>query len=258
MAQECYTGIHGAVTYAGAALAVAEFDFEVTRGVTSHARSGKWSDLNVPGKVSCKGKLKRIQTNADLIMATLNATPATGTSTTLLATSTVLDGSDFYEAMTDTTPGTASRIKITLQTKAITSSGGGTVTLIGTDINGNPISEVIEIPNSSAIGSVWYSNYTYLTVEGIAVHDLDTEDDTGTLKVESIAGDSSVNIGEPKSFALIGKVEDGTNHITVTISNVFFNKAKFNFTDASKMLEDDMEFSVKDPDADIAVTGADS
>jgi len=258
MTQEYYTGVHGAVTYAGASLAVAEFDFEITREIASHARSGYWSDLNVPGKVSCKGKLKRIQTNADLLMATLNATPATGAAETLLATSKVLDGSDFYEAMDDTEIAAASRIKITLQTKAVTATGGGTCTLFGTDINGNDISEVISIPNSAAVSDVWYSDNAFLTVEGHLVHDIDTADDLGTLKIEAITGDSTVNVGEPKSFALIGKVEDGTNHITVTLANVMFNKAKFNFTDASKILEDDLEFFVKNPDDDIVVTGADT
>lgn len=254
-AQEYYTGVHGAVTYAGATLAVAEFSFEITRSIASHARSGKWSDLNVPGKVSCKGKLKRIQTNGDLLMAALNATPATGTATTLLATSTVLNAADWYQAMDDTTPGTASRIKLTLQTKAITVAG--TITLIGTDALSNPISEVIEI-GVSAIGSTWTSVNTFLTVEGMVCHDIDSTDDLGTFLVQSIAGDSTVNVGEPKSFALIGAVTDGSNHITVTLANVTFNKAQFNFTDADEILEDDMEFFVKDPDADIAVTGADA
>lgn len=256
MTQEYYTGVHGAVTYDGAPIAVAEFSFEITRGIASHARSGKWSDLNVPGKVSCKGKLKRIQTNANLIQAMMNATPVTGTATVLLATSTVLDGSDFYQDMTDPTPGTASRIKITLQTKNATAAG--TVTLIGTDIGGNNISELIDIPATAVIGDYWVTDHAFLTVEGMTVRGIDTVDDLGTLKVESIAGDSTVNIGEPKSFSLIGSVTDGTNHITVTLANVMFNKAGFDFSDASKILEDDMEFFVKDPDADIAVTGADT
>lgn len=256
MAQEYYTGVHGAVTYAGAVLAVAEFSFEITRGIASHARSGKYSDLNVPGKLSCKGKLKRIQTNADLLMAALNATPVTGTATVLLATSTVLNASDFYEAMTNTTPGTASRIKVTLQTQNATV--GGTCTLSGTDIGGNEISEVIDVPATAVVGDYWVTDKAFLTVAGHLVRGIDTASDLGTLKIESIAGDSSVNVGEPKSFALIGAVTDGTNHITVTLANVTFNKAGFDFTDASKILEDDMEFFVKDPDADIVVTGADT
>lgn len=258
MAQEYYTGVHGAVTYAGAALAIAEFSFEITRNIASHARSGKWSDLNVPGKVSCKGKLKRIQTNADLLMAALNGTPSTGAAEVLNAATPVMDGTDFYEACDDTSIAAASRIKVTLQTSAVTATGGGYITLIGTDVNGNNISEVIDIANSSAVGAVWYSDNAFLTLPGIMIHDIDTESDTGTLKVEAITGDSTVNVGEPKSFALIGKVEDGTNHITVTLANVSFNKAGFNFTDADEILEDDMEFFVKDPDADIAVTGADT
>ncbi|TRZ79560.1 hypothetical protein D4R86_05700 [bacterium] len=256
MTQEYYTGVHGVVTYAGAALAVSEFEFEITRGEATHARSGKWSDLSVPGKVSCKGKLGRIQKNADLIMAMMNATPVTGTATTLLATSTVLDASDFYEDMTDSTPGSASIIRATLQTSDL--SVAGTITYVGTDAAGNTLSETIDIPATMTTGEYYDTDNVFLTVEGMTVREIDSSDDIGTFAIASIAGDTSVTIGEPKSFALIGAVEDGSNHITVTLANVTFSKAKLGFTDASSVLSDDAEFFVKDPDDDIIVTGADT
>lgn len=255
MTQE-YTGVHGVVTYAGSPLAVAEFDFEITRGITSHSRSGKWSDLNIPGKVSCKGKLSRIQTNADLIQAMMNATPTTGTATTLLATSTVLDATDFYEEMDDSTPGTPSRIRVTLKTK--NASVAGTVTLVGTDAAGKTLSETIDIPATMVADQYIDTNNIFATVEGMLVREIDTVDDLGTLEVKSLAGDSTVTIGEPKTFTLVGAVVDGSNNITVTLTNVIFNKSGFNFTDASKMLEDSLEFFVRDPDADIIVSCVDT
>jgi len=96
----------------------------------------------------------------------------------------------------------------------------------------------------------------FATLTHVALRDIECS--SGHLKVEYRAGNSSVSVGEPKYFTLVGKVQDGSNHITVTLSNVFFTKAGFSFTDASKMLEDDMEFMVKDPDVDIIVTGADT
>jgi len=255
MAQESYSGVHGVVTYAGAALAVAEFGFDITRGVTSHARSGKWSDLNVPGKVSCKGKLKRIQTNADLIMAAMNNTPATGETATAHAGLTYPgDGNENITDMTDTTPSSPSRVRLQALDAAITKAGHAV--LIGTDPGGNDLVEIVPIGTLSEDAYVTSEN-VFATLTHVALKNV-TGGAGGTLLVEYRAGDSSVNIGSPKVLTLIGKVEDGTNHITITLNHVFFTKAAFNFSDASKMLEDDMEFIVKDPDVDIIVTGADS
>lgn len=254
MAQEYYTGVHGAVTYAGSALAVAEFSFEITRAIASHARSGKWSDLNVPGKVSCKGKLKRIQTNADLLMAALNATPTTGETATAHAGLTLPgDGSENITDMTDTAPSSPSRVRLQILTAGVTVAG--TAILIGTDAGDNALVEAVAVPVMAQDAYVT-SNGVFKTLTHVALKDITAAG--ATLLVQYRAGDSSVNVGEPKSFALIGKVEDGSNHITVTLANVTFNKAGFNFTDADEILEDDMEFFVKDPDADIAVTGADT
>jgi len=250
MTQEYYTGVHGAVTYAGAAFAVAEFDFEITRGIATHARSGKWSDLNVPGKVSCKGKLKRIQVDANLIQAMMNATPTTGETATAHAGLTYPgSGSENITDMTDTTPSSPSRVRLQALTAPITT--GGTATLIGTDAGDNPISETIPIgtlaQNSYVESTQVFKTLTHVALAGIV-------GDGGTLLVQYRAGDSTTVIGEPKSFSLVGAVVDGSNNITITLSNVMFNKAKFNFTDASKILEDDMEFFVKDPDTDIVVS----
>lgn len=253
MSQDAYTGVQGVVTYADAALADAMFDFTITRGLATGQRSGKWSDLNKPGKVTVTGKITRIQRNADLIQAALNATPTTGTAIEIEAAATFTAGTAI--ALNDAPPTTPSRIRVTLSVAALTT--GGTLIIYGTDPNDNAISEVLTLENGSAASSTWTTRHvfktcTYALPVGIA------SSGGGKLAFAGIAGDSTVNVGDPKTFNLIGYVEDGSNNITITLSNCFFTGTKFSFTDASAQLMDDVPFAVTDPDADVIVTGVDA
>lgn len=253
MTQDAYTGVQGVVTYADAALADAMFDFTITRGLASGTRSGKWSDLNKPGKVTVTGKITRIQRNADLIQAALNGTPTTGSAGTLEAAATFTAGTAI--TINDAAPATPSRVTITLAVAALTT--GGHIVLYGTDVNDNAISEVITMANGSVAGTVWTSKSVFKTcTNALPVGIASTGG--GTLEFKSIVGDSTVNIGDPKEFNLIGYVADGSNNITITLAHCFFTGAKFSFTDASAQLSDDLPFAVTDPDADVIVTGVDA
>jgi hypothetical protein len=229
------------------------FDFTVTRGLASGARSGKWSDLNKPGKVTVTGKITRIQRNADLIQAALNATPTTGTAITLEAAATFTAGTAI--PINDAPPTTPSRVRVTLAVAALTT--GGTLIIYGTDPNDNAISEVLTLANGSAATTTWttrnvFKTCTYALPVGIA------STGGGTLKFDAIVGDSTVNVGDPKEFNLIGYVADGTNNITITLAHCFFTGAKFSFSDASAQLKDDVPFAITDPDVDVIVTGVDA
>lgn len=253
MTQDAYTGVQGVITYADAPLADAMFDFTVTRGLATGTRSGKWSDLNKPGKISVTGKITRIQRNADLIQAALNAVPTTGTAVELEAATVWTAGTAL--PINDAPPTTPSRVTVTLSVAALTT--GGYIVLYGTDPNSVAISEVITMANLSASGTVWTSKHvfktcTYALPVGIA------STGNGKLAFTAIIGDSTVNVGTPKEFNLIGYVADSSNNITVTLSNCFFTGAKFSFTDASAQLRDDIPFAVTDPDADVIVSGVDA
>ena len=252
MTQDNYTGVQGAVTYAGSPLAVSEFSFTVTRGLASHARSGKWSDLNKPGKVSVTGKITRIQTNATLIAAALTGTPTTGSVETLKDHVAVT--ADGATAMDDTSIATASRIRATVETSAITT--GGHLDFVGEDVNGNRVVESVDV-GTIGIGEYVTTRGTFLKLYYVYVTDIRSSGN-GTLVIASIAGDSTANVGEPKFFTLVGYVTDGGNNITVTLTNCFFTGSKFSFTDASQMLSDDLPFAVTDPDADVVVSGVDA
>lgn len=250
MTQDAYTGISGVVTYADAALVDAMFDFTVTRGVASGTRSGKWSDLNKPGKVSVSGKITRIQRNADLLQAALNSTVQSGTATVCLAETSFTAGT---AVPITSDPATVSRLKVTTTTASTTAAGG--FTIVGTDANDQEISETIAVPASTISGTVFYTSKAFKLANWAI-----TDGITGSakFKIDGVAASATVVVGSPKEFNLIGSVVDGSNNITVTLSNCFFTGAKFSFTDSSAMLTDDVPFAVTDPDADVIVTGADA
>lgn len=250
MTQDAYTGVHGTVSYAGSTIAVAEFDVKIKRGVASHARSGKWSDYKLPGKIDVTGSMKRILTDGELLAALLNATPATGAAEALHAGLTCPgDGSENITDMTDTSIASASRITLTAIGGPVT--GAGTAILIGTDANGNDLTEPVAVTtlaeNSYVVSSRTFKTLTHVALKNVAMGVGDT------LKVASITGSASVTVGEPKVFNLIGKVDDGSNHVYITMNNCFFTDGEFKFTDADGILEDPLSFTMRDPDADLTI-----
>jgi len=249
MTQDAYTGVQGIVSYAGAPIAIAECDVTVTRGVATHARSGKWSDYKLPGKLDVTGTLKRIQVDGAWLASLLNKTPTTGTNTLLEAAAIFTAGTAY--PINDAAVVTPSRITATLSVADI--STGGTITIYGTDTNDVAISEVIVIPNLSVNGTIWYSTKifktcTYWLPVGVA------SVGGGKFAFNSIIGDATVDVGEPKTWDFAGSVVDGTNNIYVNMLDCFFTSGKFHFSDANSMLSDEMAFTMKDPDAGLTVT----
>ena len=62
-----YTGKDGELTFDSGAVAIGEFAVKITRGVASHARSGKYSDLKKQGKVNFSGSIKRMMIGGELL-----------------------------------------------------------------------------------------------------------------------------------------------------------------------------------------------
>ena len=50
----------GSLTIEASPVAISEFSIKIDRGVASHPRSGEWSDLNAPGKLTVTGTINRI------------------------------------------------------------------------------------------------------------------------------------------------------------------------------------------------------
>jgi len=244
-----FSGVHGTITVGGAALADVFYDVKWKTATVSHGRSGKHSDSNHPGKFSIEIKLKKalILDDAPVVLGySLNDTPITGTAETLLATSTALDASDFYEDMTDDTIATLSRIRYTLATNAITV--GGTITVIGEDGAGNPIEEIIKVTAPASIGDTWTTTKLFKKVYGHTIRGIDSASDLGTFAVASIAGSSSYTVGNPKVFDLVGTLAKGSSSLVFTHPDCWISEGGIAWEDAGKTIDVDLPVVMRDPD----------
>lgn len=250
MTDKEYTGVHGVFLKDSVPFAVAEFDVKIKRGVASHARSGKWSDIKKPGKIDVTGSIKRIMVNAELLKALITATPATGAAETLHAGLTAPgSGSENITDMTDTIIASASIIKIKALGGPVTTAG--TAILIGTDANGNAISEVVTI-TALAENSYVLSTRTFKTLTHVALKDV-AMGAGDTLEVSSITGSSTATVGAPLIFDAVGKVQDGSDSVAIEMDDCFLTDGEFKFSDADSMLEDSMSFTMTDPDAGLRI-----
>lgn len=243
-----YTGTEGVLEIADSPIALAEFSIRVTRGVASHGRSGKHSDLKLPGKVDVTGSIKRIMIDGSLLGKVIGDTEETGAAHDLHAglTAPGADGESVTD-MTDT-DSDKSLIKVTALTAAITATGK--VILYGTDINDNTITEVVSITalgiNETITGTKIFKTLTH-------VASFDYVQAGGTLKVQSVTGASGIVVGEAKIFKIKGKATSGSNHVYITADNCFLTDGEFAFTDADTIMSDTLSFTMKDPDADLKV-----
>ena len=250
MADQEYTGVHGVLLKDGAPFAVAEYSVKIKRGVAAHARSGKWSDIKLPGKIDVTGSITRITVNADMLKAILTDTPATGAAETLHAGLTCPgSGAESITDMTDTSIASASKIQLKALGGPVT--GAGTAILIGTDANGNEVSEVVAVTtlaeNSTVVSKRTFKTLTHVALKEVAMGAGDT------LEVSSITGSSTATVGSPLFFDLVGGVEDGSNSIMIELDDCFLTDTEFKFASADDMLEEPLSFTMKDPDAGLRI-----
>lgn len=247
MGDSTYTGVHGLMYVDSVATAYAEFSVKISRGIASHKRGGKHSDIKLAGKIDVTGSINRIQINAEMLGKLLNSTTLSGAADDLHAGLT-LDGSDHITAMTDT-DADESKIRLTVITSAITT--GGRAVLRGLDVNGNALTESITIPTLT-VGQYVTSVNVFSTLYDITLFDVDSTG-SGQLKVDGVAGASSYVVGTADYFTLKGEVNDGTNHIYIEMANCFLTDGEFKFGDADTVVEDNLSFTMKDPDADLSI-----
>jgi len=253
-----YTDVDGQLSLSGlGTIANVQYDVSWKRNANKVPRSGARSQKNIPGYLEVTTKLKAILIHdnaAALLGSSLNATPITGAAETLLATSHVLDATDWYEDMTDDTIAAASRIRYTLQTKAATV--GGTITIIGEDASGNPLEEIITVPATMAINDTLTSTKLFKKVYGHTIRGVDTADDLGTFLVASITGASSYSVGDPLVFDLVGTVTKGSESIQITQPDCWMASGGFAWTDGGKPMDIDVDVQMYDPDLlDVDVIG---
>lgn len=239
-----WTGVEGVIKKDGSTIAWAAASVDLGRGVASHARGASESDVYRAGKFTPKGTMTEILTDGANMALLMNGTPTTGTAGVVLAATALSADTNTAAAVTIATP---SRVKVTCDTAAVTTPG--TVTIIGTDAGGKPISEVLAIPllgiAETVTGKVLFKTTTSVAITGV-------RSATGKLKLDSIVGTANVTVGRPGLFTYVFGVEDGANYVRHTWNNCFFTSAKFGQGDADEMAEVSYDFQPQDPAADCS------
>jgi hypothetical protein len=158
---------------------------------------------------------------------------------------------DADTAMDDTTIASPSRIRITVETAAITTAG--TLDLVGEDVNGNAIFEQV-IVGLLGIGEYVTSGKQFKKL--YRVYNTGIRSTTGTLVIASIAGASTYTVGAaPKYYDLeFGGLDSVTgNYIKVFANNCWTNSSGMAAGDASHVFEDAVGFTIEDLDADLSI-----
>jgi hypothetical protein len=131
----------------------------------------------------------------------------------------------------------------------------GTLTVIGTDANGNAIEEPLSI-GTLGVGEYVTGKLLFKTVTGVYVTGIRSTSG-GTITLTSIVGAAAYSVtANPMSYDLIfGGVDSVTgNYILVTANNCFASKSGLQFADANTVFMDDISFTIEDLDADLSVT----
>lgn len=239
-----YTGIMGTVTVGGVALADVEYDLSWERTTVSHQRAGKRSAINIPGSLSVKCTIKKALARTDaptVIGSTLTDVPVTGTAGAIKTGVTLT--ADARTASTTPVISTPSRVRATVVLAAITTAG--TLTIIGEDANGTVITDPIPV-GLLTVGQFVTSSKVFKKVYGVDNDGIRST--TGTLTIESLAGNASYTVGDPKIFDLVGTLTKGAHTLVFTQPDCWFKTGGINWESGDKIVEVNLDVEMHDPD----------
>lgn len=247
-----YTGAHGVVTVDGVPFADVEYDIKWSRTTVTHSRASKFSDIQIPGKLTVKTTIKKALVHSEAAMVlgySLTDTSVTGTAGARLAATTIVAGTAV--AIT-TDPATPSMLDITITVGSTTAEGQ--IIVGGTDANDDPIAESFVIPNGTALGTVFHGAKVFKTCDFALP--LDITSGTGAkFQVDSVAG-VAYAVHNPKIFDLVGGVTKAGKSITITQPDCWFSEGGLSFVDAGSILEVNSAVEMHDPDLlEVVVVG---
>jgi len=248
-----YTGVFGVVLVDGLTFADVEYDIKWSRSTVTHSRASKFSDIQIPGKLTVKTTIKKALVHEEAAMVigySLTDVPTTGSAGSLLAATTI--AADVVTPITSD-PATPSRVRITISVG--TTVLAGQILVTGTDSNDRDMTEVIPIPALTQIGAVFTGTKVFKTTDSATV--LGSTTATGAkYALTSITGAATYTIKDPKIFDLVGGVTKLGKSIQITQPDCWFSDGGLNFKDAGTILEFGASVEMHDPDLlEVVVVG---
>lgn len=245
-----YTGAHGFIKVDNVTWADVEFDVKWTRSTVTHSRASKFSDIQIPGKLTVKATIKKVLVHSEAEQAlgySLTDASTSGSATVVLAATTFVAGT--AQALTD--PATPSVLKVTTTTDV--STLGGSFTIVGTNVSDDPIVETIEVPPACPVGTEWLTTKVFKTADYAITNTV-----TGSIKfkIDGVAAVASYVVHNPKIFDIEGGVLKAGKSITITMPTCWFSEGGLAFVDAGSILEVSTAVEMHDPDLlEVTVVG---
>lgn len=247
---EKFSGADGVILLNGLVLEVAqELKYTGKRDPIKRDIIGRSAPRSWDGPYEPDLSIKFVQSGFDLFTAVMTDAPLTGTAHVLHAGISDPATTPELTAMTTVNCTTPSRIRFTALTAPVTTPG--TITIVGTDVNDAPHSEIVTIP-IMAIDAYVTSQTFFKTVSYVSTSTYVQA--SGTLSVSSIAGGSTATI-TPHSKRMTVVIQ-ATNSKgvrgTLTINNCWPTQNEFSLTGGAKsMMEPTVPFAIADPDNDV-------
>jgi len=242
-----YTDIDGSLMVGVAPVANIQFDCKWKRTVNKVPMAQGYAEKQIPGYLELTVKIKKgalIHSDAEVLQGySLTDTPITGTASTLQAAATFT--ADTVETI-GANPATPSRVRISLTVADITTAGE--VIVYGTDAADNKISELFVIPVSTTAGTNFDGSKVFKTTTKAAIIGL-ASTGGGKLTFASLAGASSITVGNPKVFDIVGTVTKGAKSIQITIPDCWFINGGLTWTEGGKPIPVEVDVAVYDPSA---------
>ena len=248
------TGANCQIKIGGTTWADADFSFGLSQAKASHARTGKKSDINYPGKLTATITCKNIMRSAYYMGNQITPTAINGSAGTIKAGVTLT--ADGYTASTTPAITTPSQVSLTVVTAAVTTPGY--ITVIGLGPTSLPLEEDIYV-TTLGIGASVTGTKLFSSVTG--VYNTAVRSATGTLTVASVAGANyyTISTTTPTLFTLLMQgTDDAGNFVKVQATHCWISSSAFKSGDSNSVLEDAVSFEVTDLDADLQIWDATS
>ena len=238
-----YNDSHGIVKKNGVTIQDVECDFSWELKTDTHKVAGKWAPIEYPTEYSYTLTIKKALARENIatnIVPSLTATPLSGTAEVVKAATAFGAAGVFTPAAkTMTTP---SAIRATLDTAVVTTAGY--VSIIGTDVNDEPIEDALYFPTTMLVGGTVDTDKVFKTVTGYLNQGVVSA--TGKIKLDGIAGTTTWTAGAPETFELeIDLVKDG--HTTkAVIPTAWFKNGGWPWSTGRTPIELNQDVAIRD------------
>lgn len=239
-----YNDSHGIVKKNGVAIQDVECDFSWQLGTDTHKVAGKWAPIEYPTEYSYTLTIKKALARENIatnIVPSLTATPVSGTADAVKA-ATVFGAAGVFTPAVKALA-TPSAIRATLGAFGIGTAGY--VSIIGTDVNDEPIEDAIYFGTGMLVGATVDTDKVFKTTTGYLNQGV-VGVGASTIKLDGIAGTTTWTAGAPETFELEIDLVKGGHTTKAVIPTAWFKNGGWPWSTGRTPIELNQDVAIRD------------